>query len=224
MKFLTLNVRGLGGRLKKWEVRKLIKVHKPWLFCIQETKMEVVSRRLCESLWSHEDVGWFSKPAVGHSGGLLILWDKSKFVLSEFFMGTHYIGVVGCLVGESQKVSVVNVYAPCDLEGKKGCWRELIQVIEARGGDRWCVVGDFNAIRCEEERKGVRGFDRREEMRLFSDFVNSSGLLDLQMFGRQFTWFRNDGKTMSRLDWYLVFVDFASSREGLKILTLSLVL
>nr|KYP37357.1 Transposon TX1 uncharacterized [Cajanus cajan] len=182
MKFLTLNFRGLGGRLKKWEVRKLIKVHKPWLFCIQETKMEVVSRSLCESLWSHEDMGWFSKPAVGHSGGLLILWDKSKFVLFEFFMGTHYISVVGCLVG----------------------------------GDRWCVVGNFNAIRCEEERKGVRGFDRREEMRLFSYFVNSSGLLNPQMFGRQFTWFRNDGETMSRLDLYLVFVDFASSREGLE--------
>nr|KYP61675.1 Transposon TX1 uncharacterized [Cajanus cajan] len=53
-------------------------------------------------------------------------------------------------------------------------------------------------------------------MRLFSDFVNSSGLLDLQMFGRQFTWFRNDGKTMSRFDRYLVSVDFASSREGLE--------
>lgn len=53
------------------------------------------------------------------------------------------------------QVIIVNVYAPCDLRGKRLLWDELKLHMGNRGGDRWCILGDFNSIKSRGERKGV---------------------------------------------------------------------
>lgn len=119
MKLVSFIVRGLGGRVKKKEVKEMVKVQKPDLLCIQESKLEEVDQKVCSTLWEGEDFDWVAKNAVGRSGGLLMLWRKGSFSLSYEFQGDNFLGVVG-LWGENQvQVSVVNVYAPCDLRGKR---------------------------------------------------------------------------------------------------------
>lgn len=47
------------------------------------------------------------------------------------------------------------------------------------------------------------------EMRLFSDWLNSHSLVDLQLSGATFTWSNHkDRPTMSRLDRFVVSVDW----------------
>lgn len=73
IKLVTYNIRGLGGRVKKKEVKELVRSQKPDLLCLQETKMEGIDRRLCSLLWEGGDFEWESKDAVGRSGGLLVI-------------------------------------------------------------------------------------------------------------------------------------------------------
>lgn len=40
MKIMSFNVRDLGGWEKWREVRKVISEHRPWIVCIQETKIK----------------------------------------------------------------------------------------------------------------------------------------------------------------------------------------
>jgi len=47
---LAFNIRGLGGRQKKNKIKELIREHKVEFLAIQETKMEVINSRLCQSL------------------------------------------------------------------------------------------------------------------------------------------------------------------------------
>lgn len=47
MKLISLNIRDLGGRVKKREVKQLVVDQKPQLVCLQETKIEQIERRLC---------------------------------------------------------------------------------------------------------------------------------------------------------------------------------
>lgn len=47
MKLIYLNIGGLGGRIKKKEVRDMVKVQKPDMICLQESKVERVDRNLC---------------------------------------------------------------------------------------------------------------------------------------------------------------------------------
>jgi hypothetical protein len=68
----------LGGFAKRPEVRKLINEKNPTIVCIQETKLFVVDDVLCTALWGILTQSHSYRPAVGASGGLLIMWDSSK--------------------------------------------------------------------------------------------------------------------------------------------------
>ncbi|MCH80340.1 cysteine-rich receptor-like protein kinase [Trifolium medium] len=72
------------------------------------------------------------------------------------------------------------------------------------GGGNWCVCGDFNSIRDEEERKGRGSYVRQEDVNLFNSFIEHAELVDLPLCGRSFTWCRGDGVSMSRLDRFLL--------------------
>lgn len=60
----------------------------------------------------------------------------------------------GRIGGRREKINVLNVYTPCDDRRKKEVWDELSRRISCLNREGLCVIGDFNAIRCEEERRG----------------------------------------------------------------------
>lgn len=91
------------------------------------------------------------------------------------------MGVTGSWGSEQIQVSIVNVYAPCDLRGKRAVWDDLLSLMDSRVGDKWCVLGDFNAIKSLSKRKGVDGVNRAEEMQMFGDFISEVGLIDLPL-------------------------------------------
>lgn len=76
---LSFNVRGLGGILKRREIKDLVRKERVDFVCIQETKKDSVDRRLVESIWGNENVDWVFTGANGLSGGLLSMWDRDVF-------------------------------------------------------------------------------------------------------------------------------------------------
>jgi hypothetical protein len=75
--------------------------------------------------------------------------------------------------------------------------------IQALRGKKVCVCGDFNAVRSREERKSVSD-SVVTDFGPFNSFIDDNVLIDLPLWGRRFTWFKGDGKSMSRLDRFLV--------------------
>lgn len=65
---------------------------------------------------------------------------------------------------------------------------------------RVCLVGDFNAVRSEFERAGRGLVINRRDMLEFDSFIRSSGMCDLPLHRRFFTWYRADGSCKSKLD------------------------
>jgi len=51
MKVVSWNVRGLGGFEKRKEVRSLVTEKRPWILCLQETKLQRCDDDVCRSLW-----------------------------------------------------------------------------------------------------------------------------------------------------------------------------
>lgn len=63
-----------------------------------------------------------------------------------------------------------------------------------------CFVGYFNTVRHPSERRG-RGMDTPwSECNNFEDFISYCGLEDLNLSGRKYTWYREDGSAMSKID------------------------
>ena len=65
---------------------------------------------------------------------------------------SNYLMLEGRCVNINQRMFVVNIYAPCDLAGKRFLWDELKQLRASKPPGLWCFMGDFNSIRNQEER------------------------------------------------------------------------
>jgi hypothetical protein len=133
------------------------------------------------------------------------MWDSKKGELVSSFQGQGFLGV--CLLWGAKKIRsvIINVYAPCLLQSKKTLWVDILVALRVHSAEHYCILGDFNSIRSNVERRGVSvGGDISEDTRLFNVFVENSGLNDLPMMGRKFTWVQPNGRCMSRLDRVLV--------------------
>jgi hypothetical protein len=60
------------------------------------------------------------------------------------------------------------------------------------------------SVRSIEERKSVGNSGIQAGSGYFNQFVGGNCLIDLPLQGRNFTWFRGDGKSMSRIDRFLL--------------------
>jgi len=58
-------------------------------------------------------------------------------------------------VGNGVLVTIVNVYCSDSLRERKEVWEEINGFRSNQLSKAWCVVGDFNSIRRQEERKSM---------------------------------------------------------------------
>lgn len=64
----------------------------------------------------------------------------------------------------------------------------------------WFVMGDFNSVASLNEKKGAVSSGCNEDISCFQDFISEAQLIDLPFIGRRYTWYKQDGYSMSRTD------------------------
>ena len=185
-----------------------MKFHRPWILCIQETKLENIDDFLCATLWGSQTFGYSYKPSVGASGGILTLWDTVEVDVWLTRSIAHVIIIQGVMVKNGGEFSLANVYAPCDPLGRQDVWTRLGSLLSNFSDFCWCVCGDFNAIRSPAERESRVVGTIVEDYSHFNQFIDSNVLFDLPLCDRNFTWFRGDGVSLSRLDRFLITKDW----------------
>ncbi|MCH83336.1 endonuclease/exonuclease/phosphatase family protein [Trifolium medium] len=184
MKILSWNIRGLGGMEKKKEVRNLVREKNLLFLCLQETKLGVCDDFLCASLWGNSPLGYFFRPSVGASGGLLILWDAVEVEVWYSVSFNHVLMLHGRFLKSNETFSLFNVYALCETMAKQALWVSLTGRLQLLSGQKVCVCGDFNAVRSDEERHSVRHGFRNPDMIPFNQFIDDNGLVDLPLCPR----------------------------------------
>jgi len=204
MKLVSWNVRGLGGVEKRREVRKLVEDKKPLILCLQETKLAVCDDNLSLLMWGDSNHAYSFRPSAGASGGLLTVWDTLEVEVWSTVSQDNVLVIHGKFIRTNEVFYIFNVYAPCDIRAKQQLWGSLSVKLQLLHGHKVCVCGDFNAIRCQEERRPLRGATLAQDIHNFSDFIDETGLIDLPLCGHRFTWFKGDGTSMSRIDRFLL--------------------
>ncbi|KAK3199602.1 hypothetical protein Dsin_023017, partial [Dipteronia sinensis] len=96
--------RRLGREEKMRVIRSLVKLHKPTVLLIQETKLKVFNRSVVRKLggsWLTRGVGM---DAEGAAGGLITLWKEESFVAKACIMAKSCIILAGQLVNLNREV------------------------------------------------------------------------------------------------------------------------
>ncbi|MCH81419.1 LINE-1 reverse transcriptase like, partial [Trifolium medium] len=122
------------------------------------------------------------------------------------FSGDGFLGI--CVDWNECPLYIVNVYAPSSSSGKRKLWQALLEFKLNNEKGEWCLGGDFNAVLKVGERKGSSSLYRQAERWEFNQFVEGMDVIDIPVTGKKFTWFSADGKTMSRLDRFLLSEGF----------------
>lgn len=108
--------------------------------------------------------------------------------------------VNGVFVEDGKRCTIINVYAPNLASLRYVLWDQLSILASQRKEDYLCIIGDFNAICSYHERNGRGSSWNRTDIANFDDFIVRNNLVDLNLNGRTYTWYRRDGSCKSRLD------------------------
>ena len=87
MNILSFNSRGLGSGVKCSTIRRMNLSNNVDILCIQETKKEVIDRKLCQYLWGDSSVTWEYVPSINAAGGLLCIWNNESFSVDRRTVG-----------------------------------------------------------------------------------------------------------------------------------------
>ena len=68
LNIVTWNVRGLNNRDKRLRLKNMIKDWRADIFCLQETKLELITAQIVRSLWRCQFVDWMFLGSMGASG------------------------------------------------------------------------------------------------------------------------------------------------------------
>ncbi|RVX20328.1 Transposon TX1 uncharacterized 149 kDa protein [Vitis vinifera] len=200
MKIISWNVRGLGSSNKRREIKDFLRLEKPDVVMIQETKKEKCDKRLVGSVWTVRNKDWVILSACGASGGILFIWDSKKLSKEEVVLGSFSISVKFVLEG-CGPLWISTVYGPNSPSLRKDFWVELYDIYGLTF-PLWCVGGDFNVIRRSSEKLG--GSRLTSSMRDFDSFISESELLDPPLRNASFTWSNMQESPMcKRLDRFL---------------------
>ncbi|XP_058730971.1 uncharacterized protein LOC131602770 [Vicia villosa] len=198
----SLNIRGGANALKRRPISALIEKGNADICLLQETKITNMNETLAKSFWRHPEISFSFSNSAGRSGDLITLWKKSNMDILLSFKGEGFLGMKVCW--KEDFYYVVNVYSSCDLCKKKAMWDKLLDSMSMYSDGEWITGGDFNATKNGRERKGRAGGCYKKEMELFAEFILKSSLVDIPCKGKKFSWYSGDGKSMSRIDRFLL--------------------
>ncbi|GKC82742.1 RNA-directed DNA polymerase, eukaryota [Tanacetum coccineum] len=164
----------LGSKAKKEWIRELNIKHKVNFLTLQETKMDSISAMDVKLLWGNYNFDHIFSEVVGNSGGILCTWDSNVFHKEQHIISDNFVALYGTWNPNKAKLLMISIYAPQSATGKRSLWSYITSLITRWNGD-CMVMGDFNEVRCMEDRMGsvfnVQGANE------FNNFISNSGHL-----------------------------------------------
>eukprot|EP00253_Pinus_taeda_P028889 PITA_28889 len=155
MKLTSWNLRGLNSPGKLRILKNMIKMEKPQICFLQETKCNSsTSGSVLSKAW--RGCNTVDVDASGGLGGLTITWNMRESTLSDFHASHHFIQATFHILGTNIHGHISNVYFLMEAGNKS----DLLNIIEALNNHRkhpiWIIGGDFNMITSLEEKMGGR--------------------------------------------------------------------
>ncbi|KAL6343127.1 hypothetical protein AAG906_019670 [Vitis piasezkii] len=186
-RMLTWNVRGANNCDKRKVIKALIKKQKVDLVCLQETKIQDMSKGIISSLGVGRYLEWGAVDSRGAAGGIVVFWDNRVLDLVDIQKGVFSISCIFKNSEDGFMWMFTGVYGPTLRRERESFWEELGAIKGLWNGPWSQLRGRMNS-----------------NMRRFSEIIEDLELKDVPLVGGPFTW--NGGvnnQAFSRLDRFL---------------------
>lgn len=203
MNCLSINIRGIGVNGKASWIKRLKDEFGISFIGMQETMCTNLQARMLSNFWGGLGFDFEVVNANGLSGSIVCVWDPKIYTRDKGVKDDNFLHISGLLIDGSSRLNIINVYAPQQNAEKRSLWSRIYQVMQS-GQGWWIVFGDFNAVRCPEDRKNSN-FDP-VCARDFNDFIDEASLREYNLKGMKYTYMTNRGGECkwSRIDRVLV--------------------
>ncbi|GAU43245.1 hypothetical protein TSUD_241360 [Trifolium subterraneum] len=197
MIILSWNCRGLGGPSAIPNLKKLARGHKPDILFLSET---LSHNRHIESI--RVMLRFDSCLAIDvevRSGGLAVFWkDSSKCRVLNY--SRNFINML--VEDEQWGEWRLTCYCGYPERGRRRAAWDLLRVLGNMSSIPWCIIGDFNDLLSQADKKGIHPHPNGLCME-FRQAVSDCGLTDIPIEGHPLTWIKSRGTphvTEERLD------------------------
>ena len=151
IKIISWNVRGVNCPNKRGVVNCLLRKFRCDIAILQESKMEEVNHPVVFDLWGRRSMDWLALPSVGHSGGIIVIWDDQIVELVDSKVGTYAVCIKFKSLLDDFVWGLIGVYDPNDVNLRHVFFDEL-KLFLSLWDIPWCLGGDFNVARSPLER------------------------------------------------------------------------
>ncbi|CAN0875281.1 LINE-1 retrotransposable element ORF2 protein [Linum grandiflorum] len=217
---LSWNVRGINSDRKRYRIKKWISKWKTQIICLQETKVPALSPSYWAFISSFYSFDFAGIDSDGASGGLVTIWNSSKFRKRSEVVGLFSTGVILEGVDSSFLCGIINVYGPNERNDRISFIAEIASCLYNFGSIPFCILGDFNLVRSELDYIGrARTYS---DFSPLNDFIFDHELIDLPLIGANFTWSNlRVSPSLSRIDRALVNSLFEQAFQECRLVALS---
>ncbi|KAH1254874.1 hypothetical protein GmHk_04G011213 [Glycine max] len=164
------------GRIKVKTVKRLIRKYDIQFIALQKREKDFIDLEFGKRLWGDYDMSWKVIPTNNTA---------RVFSMSRMHKGNGFLANEDNWRDNNEVITLVNVYSPCDLEGKRRLWRELLDYKNSSNVFRRCIMEDFNSL--------------NKEIEEFNAFIENLETLDVHMINHKFTWYCLNGELKAEL-------------------------
>jgi hypothetical protein len=215
MIILSWNCRGLGNPQTVRDLRRMVKVKRPTVVFLMETKMRQAKMEKIRCSLGFNNL--FTVDCVGKSGGLALLWNEDMGLEIQNYSCRHIHAIVKNPAG-GQAWKFTAFYGHPNASKRGEAWN-LLKHLKNFQPQPWMCAGDFNEILTASEKVGGR---RRAHglMEAFRATLLECELSDLEACGPYYTWHNGrEGEdfTQERLDRAVASKDWRELYQGAKV-------
>ncbi|KAG7532416.1 Endonuclease/exonuclease/phosphatase superfamily [Arabidopsis thaliana x Arabidopsis arenosa] len=181
MRLLAWNCQGAGAQLTTRRLEEMCRLYSPGFLFLSETKNDFMHLQNMQVSLGFDSLK--TVEPIGNIGGLALFYSKDypvKFV----FVNDRLIDIETIIDGN--RVFISFVYGDPVVQYRELVWERLTRIGLSRS-DPWFMIGDFNEITGNHEKRG--GKSRSESSFLpFRCMIEICGMIEVPSQGNLFSW------------------------------------
>ena len=220
IKISSLNIRGMGDKLKRRETFNWLRAKNFHIYLLQEVHCSTNTTALWSSEWGYKSI--FSCLSSARGGVAILFNNNFSFEILRIYSDTNGRFIICDIKTEDKCITLANLYAPNNDEPR--FFQDFFHHVADFRCDHLIIGGDFNLVLdLNKDKKGGRNKTHTNSVKTLEKFIDELNLIDVWRVLNpdilRYTWRQKYPEIHCRLDFFLVSQSLMCYVKGADIMT-----